>query len=189
MTAGDLVVTSARLVGLILLADLAGGLFHWAEDTWGDVDTPVWGPLFVRPNAEHHDRPTLILTTPWMRSGRLVIGAALAVLAAAWVLGVLTWEVGVFVLLTAFNDEAHLLEHMPTARLPKIVILLRRLHVLQSARQHWQHHKAPHTSAYCVLTPWLNPVLDRTRFWRGLEWLLAPLLGVPRGRDHARGAG
>ena len=36
------------------------------------------------------------------------------------------------------------------------------------------HHFRPRAkdSHYCVLTNFLNPVLDASRFWRGLEWLL-----------------
>lgn len=183
----DWVLASLRILGevvlIILAADFAGGLFHWAEDTLGDVSTPVWGPVFVAPNEEHHDRPSAMLTNPWMRSGRLVIAACLLVLAGSWALGVLTWGVVLFVLLTGFNDEAHLLEHTPPSRLPWIVLALRRAHVLQTARHHWQHHKAPHTSHYCVLTPWLNPLLDRTGFWRGMEAVFVPVFGAPRRPD------
>lgn len=44
-----------QIMMIYLLADLIGGAFHWAEDTLGDVDTPIWGPIFVRPNTVHHE--------------------------------------------------------------------------------------------------------------------------------------
>ena len=32
-------------------------------------------------------------------------------------------------------------------------------------------------------TPFVNPVLDRLGFWRGLERVLVPLFGAPRRED------
>lgn len=185
MTILDLVWVLVQVVCLILLADFTGGLFHWAEDTWGDETTPFWGPHFVRPNIGHHDRPSAILSVPWLRAARYVLAAGAAMLLAGWVLG---WQLWLYVALAAFNDQAHRLEHTPTVRLPAWARLLQRAGILQDARHHWQHHRLPHTAAYCVLTPWLNPILDRTGFWRGLEREMAPVLGTPRGRDLGRAA-
>ncbi len=173
----------AQVVALVLLADFTGGLFHWAEDSWGDSDTPLWGPLFVRPNMGHHDRPTDILrVSPWRGAGMLLVTAAL-LLGLGWALGLWSWQLFLFLALASLNEPAHRWEHTPPARLPRAVLALRRLGLLQTARHHWQHHIAPHASHYCVLTPWLNPLLDRSGFWRGIEALLAPLLGPPRQRD------
>ena len=37
-------------------------------------------------------------------------------------------------------------------------------------------------AAYCVLTGFLNPILDGCRFWRSLEWVIFAVLRV-RKRD------
>lgn len=177
--------TAAQVLLIVLLADFIGGLFHWAEDTFGHLDTPIWGPLFVRPNIGHHDRPADILQVPWLRGARMILLAGAVILGTAWVLGALSWQLILLLALAGLNDQAHRWEHTPPARLPRLVPVLRRLKVLQTARHHWQHHIAPHTSHYCVLTPWLNPVLDRSGFWRGMEALLSPLFGTPRQRDMA----
>jgi hypothetical protein len=174
-----------EVLAIILLADFTGGLFHWAEDTLGAVDTPIWGKLFVAPNVLHHDNPGAILNVPLLPRVRMVLAAWLVLMLAAWLLDLLTWQVVAFLVLAAFNDQAHVLQHTPTGRVPRLVLVLRRAGILQSARHHWQHHKAPHTSHYCVLTPWVNPVLDRLGFWRGMERVFVPIFGAPRRPDLA----
>ncbi len=52
-----IIENTAWLIGLFLLVDLLAGVFHWAEDTLGNVDTPIWGPFFVAPNVIHHNAP------------------------------------------------------------------------------------------------------------------------------------
>ena len=51
------------------------------------------------------------------------------------------------------------------------------------------HHVKPHIVCYCVLTNWLNPILDATRFWRGLEFIIHHVLRVKvkRGTAERRG--
>lgn len=171
---------------IALAADFLGGLFHWAEDTLGDVTTPIWGPTFALPNTVHHDRPADILKVPWLRGARFVIAAGVAILLVVLLFGALTWQWLLFVGIAALNDQAHRWEHTPPYRLPRFVHWLRHAHVLQSARHHWQHHKPPHTIHYCVLTPWLNPLLDRSHFWRGMERVFVPVFGAPRRPDLAR---
>src|SRR5688572_7285819 len=43
----------AALVG-ILLGDFTSGFVHWMFDTWGDLDTPVFGRLAIRTFRHHH---------------------------------------------------------------------------------------------------------------------------------------
>src|SRR5262245_60691486 len=43
----------AALVG-ILLADFTSGFVHWLFDTWGDLDTPVFGRIAIRTFRHHH---------------------------------------------------------------------------------------------------------------------------------------
>ena len=45
------------------------------------------------------------------------------------------------------------------------------------------HHSGEKNTRYCVVTPFVNPVLDRLGFWRGLERVLVPLFGAPRRED------
>lgn len=47
------------------------------------------------------------------------------------------------------------------------------------------HHIDHRDSHYCVLTDFLNPVLDGCRFWRSLEQVLAVLFGLKKRDDEA----
>ena len=61
--------------------------------------------------------------------------------------------------------------------------LLQRIRLVQTPRHHALHHTDPKNSHYCVLTNFLNPILDGLRLWDGLEWTIHALLGVHRRTD------
>lgn len=54
---------------------------------------------------------------------------------------------------------------------------LQRAHLLQSPRHHGSHHAGSKNSHYCVVTNFLNPVLEEVNFWRRLERLVQRLTG------------
>ncbi len=35
------------------------------------------------------------------------------------------------------------------------------------------HHTAPRDKYYCITVGWMNPVLDKIRFFRFLEWAIS----------------
>ena len=176
----EIVWTLLQCLLLVLAADFFGGLFHWAEDTYGSEDTPLWGRLFVTANKVHHDRPAEMIKIHWLRNNAIIFIFCGSVVVLVWLAGAMTWQFLLFAIVAAFNQQAHRFSHTPHQRLPVIVRLLQRARILQDARHHWGHHRVDSDSHYCVLTPVLNPVLDRSGFWRGLERMLWPLLGAPR---------
>ncbi|MCC1493197.1 fatty acid desaturase family protein [Cognatishimia sp. F0-27] len=172
-----------QVVLIYLISDLCSGLFHWAEDTLGADDTPIWGPLFAAPNSKHHSEPTAMLKIHWARNNFLPVAASILLVCAFRLFNALTWQIAVFATIAGFSQQAHRFSHTLRARLPMTVVLLQRIHVLQDARHHWEHHRPPHLTRYCALTPWLNPVLDRIRFWRVLDRVFVPVFGAPRRLD------
>ncbi|MFN9421301.1 MAG: fatty acid desaturase CarF family protein [Pirellula sp.] len=50
--------------------------------------------------------------------------------------------------------------------------------MLQSPKHHAQHHIEPFESKYCVMTDWLNPILDRLDFWRRLEEIIWKVFAI-----------
>ena len=169
-----------QLILLVLAADFMGGVFHWAEDSYGTEKTPFWGPVFVRPNILHHADPAAMMRKHWLPNNAPLFGVSIAILLVAWALDALSWQVLVFAVFGAFNQQAHRFAHTPSVRLPGFIRVLRRLHVLQDARHHWRHHRPPHRTHFCVLTPLMNPMLDKMGFWRGLEWCVRPIIGPVR---------
>jgi Lipid desaturase domain len=53
-----------------------------------------------------------------------------------------------------------------------LVKTLQEIGIIQSPRHHSGHHRTPTDTRYCILTDWLNPVLDRIELWATLERLL-----------------
>jgi len=176
-------LTGLQIIGLYLLADFVAGFFHWAEDTLGADDTPLWGPVFAAPNSIHHAEPSAMNRIPWLKNNAILFGVAAGVVLVAWAFDALSWQLAVFALFGGFTQQAHRFAHAPRVRLPAMVKALQRAGILQDARHHWAHHRAPHLIHYCVLTPWVNPVLDRLRFWRLMERVFVPIFGAPRRPD------
>jgi ubiquitin-conjugating enzyme E2 variant len=54
---------------------------------------------------------------------------------------------------------------------------------MQRPVEHARHHAGDKNTAYCVLTPFVNPVLDALGFWRAIERVVVPIFGAPRRED------
>jgi ubiquitin-conjugating enzyme E2 variant len=172
-----------QLTALVLAADFVSGFFHWLEDAYGHPDTPLLGPLIVRPNIVHHHQPRRFLRHGWWHSSWDLLCIALLVVLGAYWLGCLTWHVWVFAVLTANVNQFHKWAHRTRAENGPLISLLHDLRLLQTARHHARHHTDPKNVAYCVLTNALNPCLDRLRFWDTLEHVIWKLTGLRRRAD------
>lgn len=171
-----------ELVLGLLAVDLASGLVHWAEDTFGTESTPLVGRWIIALNVLHHRDPTAFVTKGWLASSwdlALLAGLVVAIaIAGGWF--------GPGVALCAFvganANQIHKWCHAP-ARAPLVVRALWRVGLLQSPGHHARHHRDEKNRAYCVVTPFVNPVLDRLGFWRALERCIVPFSGAPRRED------
>ncbi len=168
----------------ILLADLLSGLVHWAEDTFGTETTPVVGPWIVAPNVLHHTDGSAFVAKSWFASSWDLALVALLSVALSIAGGWFGSGVVVFVLLGANANQLHKWCHA-AARAPLPVRAAWRLGLLQGPGHHARHHRGDKHAAYCVVTPFVNPVLDRLGFWRALERVIVPFVGAPR-RDDLR---
>jgi plasmanylethanolamine desaturase len=171
----SVVVLSSSLgaiAGSVLLADLVSGVVHWAEDTYARFKprrTVRLINLIARDNEVHHRRPRDFLKHSWWQSSwdLLLIGAL--ILAAAHALGHLSWAVLLFVVLSVNANQMHKWAHRNPRENPALVTWLQRAHLLQSPRHHGRHHGGNKDSHYCVVTNFLNPLLEEVSFWRRLE--------------------
>ena len=96
-----------QALGVILLADFVAGLVHWLEDAYGSEDTPLVGSLLIKPNIVHHHYPRFFTKLSWWQSSwdLLLVGAAILG-GAAW-LDTLTWQVGLFVIISVNANQVH----------------------------------------------------------------------------------
>jgi hypothetical protein len=178
-----LMLSAAAVVG-VPCADFFSGVIHWATDSWLKAKT------FDRLGAiaeEHHTHPSHLLDygfrdyTAYMSLPTfLLFGPMCAVTTLALPpSGGLYFFVLVSIevcALTFFGTYFHKLGHVRSRS--RIVRLLQRAGCLITPREHALHHRGDHGTHYCVVTGWMNPVLDRIRFFRRLEKLVFIVTGA-----------
>jgi len=100
-----------EIIATVFVADFVSGFFHWLEDAYGREHWPITGRLITRPNVLHHHDPRYFIRHGWLHSSWLLFAAGLLVLGIAWLCGVLTWHVWLFVLLGSNANEFHKWAH------------------------------------------------------------------------------
>lgn len=174
------VATSA--LGGYLVADFLSGFVHWAGDTIGDQNTPVFGPNFVTPFRYHHIDPKDITRHDFVETNGnncIVVAPILGLLllitprTSGWffylcaVMVFTSW----FVFCTnQFHKWAH--DDDPA----RWVRALQRAGLILSPEHHAIHHASPQDKSYCITVGWMNPVLDRMSFFRICEAIIGRLL-------------
>ena len=150
-----------------LIADFLSGLGHWWEDRYAREEWPILGPLVATPNVRHHREPTAFAATYLSRNSTTIVPALLGV-ALLWLFCGNTHWLLVLVMVSQAN-EVHYWAHVKQGRL---VEALQSTGLVQSPAYHARHHRDPFDTRYCVMSCWLNPLLDLVGFWPALEWLV-----------------
>jgi hypothetical protein len=175
------VIAGQALAGW-LLADFGSGVIHWAQDRYGSPRWPLVGGI-VRDTIRHHRKPMGFLEKPVLARSARMIALALVVLMALLVAGAplafaLPLSAGIFL-----SNEIHAAAHAKARSLPRPVRALQQIGLIQSPLHHAAHHRHLKNVNFCTLTDWMNPVLERVRFWRRLEALIRYTAGVRIRRD------
>jgi ubiquitin-conjugating enzyme E2 variant len=163
----------------ILVADLASGIVHWAGDTLGDERTPIVGRHFIMPFRLHHVDPRDICRHDFIETNGNNCLVALAVLipmsilmpseaGGLYYLGAVVASTAWFVFCT---NQFHKWSHLDDP--PWYIRFLQWTRLALGREHHAIHHAHPHDKYYCITVGWLNPLLHRLRFFRGLEALVA----------------
>jgi ubiquitin-conjugating enzyme E2 variant len=172
---GALAVVAAATAAAILVTDFISALVHWFCDTYFEEDTPVLGRALIFPFREHHRDPTAMThrdtleinnsnalsVIPFLVAG-VVSEPPHSLFAQSWLFA--------FGLSVYATNTIHKWAHQRNA--PGFVQRLQRYGLLLRPDHHRKHHARPST-AYGITTGWLNPVLDRTGFFRHFEALIA----------------
>jgi ubiquitin-conjugating enzyme E2 variant len=175
-------ITLLQIVLALLLVDFISGLVHWAEDTFGTEDTPIVGPWIVAPNVLHHHDASAFVSKGWLAGSWDLALVGVIVVAVATVTGHLGAAVVLFAIAGANANQIHKWNHLPN-QAPWFVRALWRVGLMQRPSHHARHHRGQKNSSYCVVTPFVNPVLDGLGFWRRLERIVVPITGAPRRED------
>lgn len=166
-------------VGLVvcawLAADFASGVGHWWEMRYSQPTWPIIGALIAKPNQAHHANPTgFLYHSYWKRNAVLLVPTTVAI--------PLVWPDPFWCLTLAFVGQTNEIHAWAHGKAPRVVRVLQATGLVQSPQHHAKHHREPFLVNYCINSNLLNPILDATQFWRGLEWLGRVLLRV---RPHA----
>lgn len=173
----------AQIIACWLAADFLSGFWHWIEDRYFEERWPIIGKYIAKPNALHHAQPAAFLAAGYWKRNWTTILPAVTALALSWSIGA-PWQV---LLVFAFASQANEIHALAHQRAPwRIVRGLQEFGLLQSPRHHAEHHRSPFNVRYCVMSDWLNPLLDRVHFWVLLEKALQRV-GVSI-REDARAA-
>ncbi len=180
------------IIVVILAVDFASGLLHWLEDSYGNTNWPIAGEWITAPNILHHQAPSAFTKNSWLSSAAVLLVIGAVIIGVAWLSGMLTWQVLLFVAIGVNANEIHKWNHLPKSERGKLVAALQELRFLQTPKHHGRHHAGSKDTYYCVITILVNPVLEAVRFWRGLERAIEFLFGVAKRPDaslaptHAR---
>ena len=181
---------AVQTVLIAMLADFIAGLIHWAEDAYFTEDTPIIGPLVIRPNIVHHHFPRYFTKLSWWESSWLLLVIGGATLGIAYALGALSWQLALFVAISVNANHVHKLSHRTRAENGPLISKLQDWRILQTPRQHGLHHTDPKNTYYCPVTNLVNPLLERINFWARAEAVIERLTGATHRHDTAvRGQG
>lgn len=185
--------SSARLYELELLwlvavafplsligGDFISGIVHWAADTYCSEDTPIVGASLVKPFRMHHVYPRDICTHNLVATVGNVCILAAPVLSLSLILlwmsghGLLAFAALCTALMAAATVATNQFHKWAHQEAPSVFArwLQRKRLVLEPAH-HKLHHTAPFEMHYCITTGWLNPLLNKIKFFRRLEATLA----------------
>lgn len=161
----------------VLGGDLVSGVVHWAADTYCSEDTPVVGPSLVKPFRQHHVFPRDICTHNFVATvGNVCILAFPVLLLCLF----LTWQMPdsgwlAFIVLnvalmcaaTVATNQFHKWAHQEKPS--GFARLLQRTRLVLEPSHHQRHHNEPFEMHYCITNGWLNPLLNKIKFFRRLE--------------------
>ncbi|HVF27062.1 MAG TPA: fatty acid desaturase CarF family protein [Pyrinomonadaceae bacterium] len=163
------------------LGDFVTGTLHWAADTYGSEETPIFGQSIIKPFRLHHHYPRDICTHNLVVTvGNSCLIAVPALAACLYVLW--SYEASSFVTLTIFiivlltpvtvaTNLFHKLAHQENSS--GIIRWLQQKRIILSPAHHDLHHASPFDTHYCITNGWLNPALQKLKFFRGLEIILS----------------
>ncbi|HKO60599.1 MAG TPA: fatty acid desaturase CarF family protein [Pyrinomonadaceae bacterium] len=161
----------------IVAGDFVSGIVHWFADTYFTEKTPIIGRSLVKPFRLHHIYPRDICTHNLVEIAGNVCILAVPVLSMClyllWLLPESGWLafkvvcVSIVAITTVATNQFHKWAHeehpSPFAR------WMQRTRLVLNPLHHQQHHTAPFNLHYCITNGWLNPLLNRIKFFRRME--------------------
>ena len=179
------IVILVQAAGVVLAVDFVSGVLHWLEDSYGRASWPLVGKRVIAPNIKHHFRPRAFTKSTFLRRNTVTLLLAGLRLGVVTLFGWLNWMWVLACVVGGIANEIHCWAHRSPRENGKFITFLHRWKILQSPKGHAVHHTDPKDCSYCTVTDWLNPILDRLRFWERCEWMIRKVTGARRREDES----
>jgi ubiquitin-conjugating enzyme E2 variant len=141
------------------LADLWSGIFHAVGDS-KTLGNSKLVKIIVSNNESHHEKPLAIVDQDFVpRNITSWIGTLLIAIPWFWFFGP-SWVLAGMIAGGLMVSEVHRWAHAPS-KTPNWAKYVQRTGLFQSPKHHSLHHRPPHSVRFCLLTDYVNPILDR----------------------------
>lgn len=168
----------------VLAADFMVGLFHWLEDTYipYDHDMPEYLKQIALDNEMHHYFPRGITAFSYWEHMEVTLPLTLVLILAVYVVapdhvkGNIPFYLTLGII-SAASNIIHRYTHERDHERHPFITSMYNMGILCSREQHQIHHQVGNVK-YCLITPYLNHVLDTINFWRSLEDIISGVTGI-----------
>jgi len=165
---------------ILFFADFVSGVVHWFEDRYGNPKWPILGHT-IRANQEHHFKPRAFLTGSFFSRNKEVFAIGTLFLFGFWAAGWLNLFTVSAVSFGVFANEFHRAAHRSSKENGPVIAFVQKTGLAQSFTHHANHHRKGKDSHYCVITNYINPILERINFFPALEKIIQFITGrLPR---------
>lgn len=171
-------MTLIQILVCILIADFLSGFFHWLEDSYGREKWIIIGDLITKPNILHHHNPRHFIYASWFVRNRVLLFLAVISLLITHLTHFLNWQTLLVILIGASANEIHRWAHQTPQENGRLIHFFQQRGIVQTPCHHALHHQGCKNTHYCVITNWLNPLLDSINLWLILETTIAKLFRV-----------
>lgn len=171
-----------KIIVIVLLADFATGMFHFYVDQYAEMN-PKYFAAPINGLLIHHEFPLKMVDLSYwnLTKGVYIVGGLLFLLSLS--IG-FSWELLLFVCISAQANLIHKWSHQAPTQRPKIAKFLQKFCLIQDAKHHMQHHDGKYDQYYCVMTIFCNPILEKVKFWKGVIWIFSSIGIKPINRTN-----
>lgn len=161
-----------------LVADIWIGMRHWFKDTYFNPYTPFIGKYYIWGAWLHHVKPMRLVEIP---DYDLFIDIAKwnapVMLYLIYISNMSPFFISMYITM-CFSDIAHKYCHFKDGDKPLWILILQRLLILQDKEEHHVHHILPYSVNYCMISPFINGILEKHKFWRRIENFIENNFGI-----------
>jgi len=161
-----------------IIVDFLSSFFHWIEDTYlnYNIDIPIISSI-AKDNTLHHFYPRSILAySPLENMQNTFILTIIIILIIYIINKSFIYKYPIIILtiliLGTIGNYIHAIAHMRDCEKSKFILLLQKLGIIISNKEHSFHHATNSSVKYSVYNSYTNYIYDYLNIWRIFEYLI-----------------